>query len=161
MFLKFNIKLIPKWISREQNELADYYSKTKDTDNWSIDNDSFRFINNLYGPFTVDRFANNLNQKLKCFNSKFYYPGTSHVNAFTDDWSNDLNWLYPPILNIGSAILHLKLYKAKGALLVPVWSSSYFWPLIYPNGKQIADFIKDFIIIEPLYYLEAADSAFN
>ena len=89
MFLKFNIKLSPKWISREQNELADYYSKTKDTDNWSIDNDSFRFINNLYGPFTVDRFANNLNQKLKCFNSKFYCPGTSHVNAFTEDWSSD------------------------------------------------------------------------
>ena len=66
---KLNIKLIPQWIPREQNELADYYSRIKDTDNWSIDNDSFRFINNLYGKsFTVDRFANNLNQKLKCFN---------------------------------------------------------------------------------------------
>ena len=45
---KFNIKLIPQWIPREQNELADYYTRIKDTDNWSIDNDSFRFINNLY-----------------------------------------------------------------------------------------------------------------
>ena len=128
-FSKFNVKLIPQWIPREQNELADYYSRIKDTDNWSIDNDSFRFINNLYGPFTVDRFANNLNRKLKCFNSKFYCPGTSHVNAFTDDWSNDLNWLCPPISSIGSVIRHLKLCKAKGALLVPVWPSSYFWLL--------------------------------
>ena len=99
---KFNIKLIPQWIPREQNELADYYSRRKDTDNWSIDNDSFRLINNLCGPFTVDRFANNLNRKLNCFNSKYYCRGTSHVNAFTNDWSNDLNWLCPPISSIGS-----------------------------------------------------------
>ena len=58
-------------------------------------------------------------------------------------------------------ISHLKLCKAKGALLVPVWLSSYFWPLIYPNGKQMADFIKDFIIIESFYYSEATDSVFN
>ena len=56
---------------------------------------------------------------------------------------------------------HLKLCKAKGALLVPVWPSSYFWPLIYPNGKQMANLIKDFIIIERLYYSEVADSVFN
>ena len=81
---------IPQWIPREQNEIADYYSRIKDTDNWSIDNDSFRFINNLYGPFTVDRFVNNLNRKLRCFNSRYYCPGTSHVNAFTDDSSNEM-----------------------------------------------------------------------
>ena len=46
---KFNIKLISQWIPREQNELADYYSRKKETDNWSIGNYSFRLINNLYG----------------------------------------------------------------------------------------------------------------
>ena len=78
------------------------------------------FTNNLYEPFTVERFTNNLNRKLKCFNSKYYCPGTFHVNAFTDDWSNDLNWLCPPILSMGSAMRHLKLCKAKETLLVPV-----------------------------------------
>ena len=72
---KFNIKLIPQQIPREQIELADYYSRIKDTDNWTIDDDSFKLINNLYRSFTVDRFANNLNRKLKCFNSKHYCPG--------------------------------------------------------------------------------------
>ena len=58
-------------------------------------------------------------------------------------------------------IRDLKLCKAKGALLVLVWPSSYFWPLKYPNEKQMVDFIKDFIIIERFYYSEAADSVFN
>ena len=154
---KSNIKLIPQWITREQNELAYYYSRIKNTDNWSNGNDSFRFINNLCGSFTVDRFADNLNKKLKCFNSKIFCPGTSHVNAFTDDWSSGLNWLCPPLSSIGSVIRDLKLCKAKGTLLVPVWPSSYFWPLIYPNEKQMADFI----IIERFYYSETADSVFN
>ena len=52
-------------------------------------------------------------------------------------------------------IRHLKLCRSKGSLLVPVWPSSYFCPLIYQNGKQMAD------IIEPLYYSETVDSVFN
>ena len=42
-----------------------------------------------------------------------------------DDWSDDLNWLCPPIWSIGSEIRHLKFCKAKGTLLVRVWRSSY------------------------------------
>ena len=68
-----------------------------DMDNWSIDNESFNTISNTYGPFSVDRFANNLNKKVNKFNSKHFCPGTSHVSAFTDDWSRDHNWLCPPI----------------------------------------------------------------
>ena len=79
--------------------------------------------------------------------------------SFTDDWSIDLNWLCPPISSIGSVLRHLKLCKTKEA--INVWPSSHFWPIIYPNGKQMADFIKDFIIIERFYYPEAADSVFN
>ena len=73
----------------------------------------------------------------------------------------DLNCLCPPVSSIGSAIRHLKFSKAKGTLLVPVWPSSYFWPIIYPTGKQMTDLIKYLIIIEPFYYSEAADSVFN
>ena len=40
--------------------------------------DNLTFVQSL--TLTVDRFANNLNRKLKYFNSKFYCPGTSHVH---------------------------------------------------------------------------------
>ena len=43
---KFSIKLIPQWIPREQNELADYYNRIKDAINWTIDNDIFKLIIN-------------------------------------------------------------------------------------------------------------------
>ena len=62
---KFSIKSISQWITREQNELADCYRRIKETDHWSIDYDSFRLVNNLYDPFTVNKFENNLYQRLK------------------------------------------------------------------------------------------------
>ena len=155
---RFSIKLIPQWIPRKQNYLTDFYSRMNDTDNWSIDNESFNIISNKYGPFSVDRFANNLNKKVNKFNSKYFCPGTSHVNTFTDDRSRDHNWLCPPISWIGSVLRYLILCKARGALLIPIWPSSYYWPVIYPDGDKMVDFVKQYIVIEPFYSAEVHES---
>ena len=157
----FNIKLIHQWISKGQNYLADFYSRMNDTDNCSIDNENFNIISNKYGPFSVDRFANNLNKKVNKFNSKYFCPGTLHVNAFTDEWSRDHNWLCPPISCIGSVLRHLILSKARGTLLVPIWPSSYYWPLIYPDGDQMANFVKQYIVTELFYSAEVGELVFN
>ena len=53
------------------------------------------------------------------------------------------------------------LCKARDALLVPIWPSSYYWPLIYPGGDQMADFVKQYIVIEPFYSEEVRESVFN
>ena len=70
---------------KEQNHIADFYSRINDTNNWSIDDGSFNIINYKYGPFSVDKIANNLNKKLNKFKSKRFCPETSHFNSFTDD----------------------------------------------------------------------------
>ena len=109
--------------------------------NWSINNESFNIISNKYGPYSADRFANNLNKKVNKFNS--------HVNAFTDDWSGYYNWLCSSISCIGSVLRHLILCKSKGALFVPTWPSFYHWPLIYTDWDQMANFATQNIVIEP------------
>ena len=83
LFSAYNIKLIPQWISCEQNELADHYSRTNDKENWTIDEGSLELIGDLYGPFKIDRFAGNFNHKVEKFISKDYCPGTLQVNTFT------------------------------------------------------------------------------
>ena len=129
-----DIKITPEWVPRENNYEADFYSKFEDTDDWAIDKECFEYINKCFGPLTVDRFANERNKKLHRFNSRYFCPGTAHVNCFTADWSDDNNWLCPPVSLIGSAIRHLRMCKGTGTLLVPFWESSYFWPLICPDG---------------------------
>ena len=159
--VKNNINLQPNWVPREMNRVADYYSKYNDTDDWSIDNYSFNILSNRFGPFTVDRFADNFNRKTLRFNSKFYCPQTESVNCFTNDWSNENNYLCPPISLIGSTIRHLKLCEAKGTLIVPVWPSAYYWPLLYPSGNSLATFIRDFYVFEPHYFSSCNDSVFK
>ena len=55
--LLYNIKLVTKWISRSQNTKADNLSKIIDTDNWSIDDKSFRNIN---APSVLTEFQTNI-----------------------------------------------------------------------------------------------------
>ena len=109
----------------------------------------------------VDRFADEENKKLERFNYRFYCPGTSHVNSFTADWSETNNWLSPPVSLIGATIRHLKLCKGVGTLLVPLWESSYFWPIICPNGVQFADFVKGVLIVNPNYKSYSDNEIFN
>ena len=71
----------------------------------------------MYGTFSVDRFAKKTVNKS---NSKYFCPGTSHINAFTDEWSRDRNWLFPSKSCIGSVLRYLILCKARGALPVPI-----------------------------------------
>ena len=43
--------------------IADHYSKLRDTDDWSIDHQTFQDIDDRFGKFTIDRFADNVNTK--------------------------------------------------------------------------------------------------
>ena len=62
---------------------------------------------------------------------------------------------------IGSVLRHLILCKARGTRLVPVWPSSYYWPLIYPDGDNIVNFVKQYIVMGPFYSAEVREWVFN
>ena len=52
--IRNDIIVVPKWIPRDQNTLADNYSRLEDIGDWSIDSKTFCFINSRFGPFTVE-----------------------------------------------------------------------------------------------------------
>ena len=54
--LKSNIRVEPEWIPREENELADV-----DYDDYTLHPAVFRWLDSVWGPHTVDRFANSTN----------------------------------------------------------------------------------------------------
>ena len=69
--LCYDIEIFHRWIPREENDIADKISKLSDNDNWSIDSATFNLIRKVFGEFTVDRFADNINSKVRRFNSKY------------------------------------------------------------------------------------------
>ena len=101
------------WMPREQNTQADYLSRILDIDDWVISTEFFHFINEIWGPHSVDIFASSNNAKTKLFNSLYWNPGYLGVSLFNSDWSHDVNWFVPTVPLASRAINHLVKCKAK------------------------------------------------
>ena len=80
--------------------------------------------------FTIGRFENNENEKTEKFNSEYWCPGKSDVNAFTISWSGENNYLVPSIYLIPRVIPHIKQSSCKGVLVLLYWLSAAYWSLI-------------------------------
>ncbi|VDH94313.1 Hypothetical predicted protein [Mytilus galloprovincialis] len=61
-------------------------SRRSDCDDWEVQDEIFTYLDHLWGPHNADRFAHDYNTKCKHFNSKYWCPGTSGIDAFTVDW---------------------------------------------------------------------------
>jgi hypothetical protein len=131
-----------EWIPRDLNVQADFYSKIFDFDDWSVALHMFCFFNQKWGPFSIDRFADSNNHQLDNFNSRFWTPGSKGVFAF--DWSKDNNWLVPPIHLVCRVLNHLRICKGTGVLIVPLWRSALFLPLLWDfDGNKFNSFVVD------------------
>lgn len=144
--LKFSISLEVEWIPRNQNQIADIYSKIFDFDDWFVSDLYFNYFNKAWGPYTCDLFADSNNRKLANFYSPYWCPGTSGVDAFAQNWSEFNCWIVPPVKLISRSISHLFTCKGQGTLVIPKWTSSPFWPLLWSfNDQRFKYFVKDVI----------------
>ena len=99
--------------------------------------------NKRWGPFTIDRFADSSNSHLPWFSSKFACPGTEGIDAFTQFWGADNNYLVPPVSRVSQVIHHMEYCKATGVLVIPFWCSAAFWPQLIDTPVLFKNFIKE------------------
>ena len=143
--IKYFIVLQVKWIPWHKKQIADALSKYYDFDDWETTDTLLHYLNRLWGPFTIDRFAKNKNANLKKFSSKFWCPNTSQVDAFTKGRENDNNYLVPTTYLVPKAIKHLQSSKGQGTLVVPFWPSASFWPFLQSYAsKDFNSYVVDF-----------------
>ena len=135
------IRLEMAWIPREKNQQADYLSRLVDHDDWMVNPHIFQWIDSVWGPDTIDRFATHYNRHLPRFNSRFWNPDTEAVDAFTCNWSGENNWLCPPIYLIPRVLRHAANPKAVATLVVPEWISSPYWLMLCPDGLHLSGFV--------------------
>jgi hypothetical protein len=143
-----SISLSVEWIPRELNEAADLASREAevvDTDDWQISDEFFHILNNMWGPLTIDIFANSYNKKLERLFSLYHAPGSAGVDVFTHNWQGENCLLVPPVSIAGRALLHLKLCKARGVLIVCFWPSAHYWPMLLDD---FSCFITDFLVLK-------------
>ena len=136
------ISIILRWIPRCQNELADFIRLLIMMTGTSLLNFSNISIN-YRGPHTIDRFADFRNRKISRYNSRFWNPGCEAVDAFSQNWSGENNWLVPPVYLIASTVRHLLASKAPGTLIAPAWPSAPFWPLLYKSPTEFQPYVSE------------------
>ena len=86
-------------------------------------------------------FADAYNHQIDRIHSRFWCPGTLAVDTFTVNWEDEICWLVPPLYLVTRALKHAEHCKAKGTLVVPLWKSAVFWPVVCPDGVHLAPFV--------------------
>ena len=97
LMLQYQIHIEPSWITKEQNQYAEYLSRIIDYGDRQLNPTVFSMLDSMFGPITIDRFANAHNTQLMHFKSHYWNPGSKAVDAFTVNWAGEKNWLCPLI----------------------------------------------------------------
>lgn len=144
-----DIELHSNWIPRSENKIADSLSRCSDSDDWSVLDEIFVSLDKKWGPHTCDRFASDYNTKCSTFNSRFWCPGTSAVDAMKQNWALHNNWLVPPPRLLLLVIAKIVRDQCTCTLLVPEWRSAPFWPMLFQRDGFKSDFITDYTRLPP------------
>ena len=129
--LLHKISLEIQWIPRSEVQRADYISRLIDTDDWQISTQFFELLEELWGPHSLDCFANYYNAKLPKFYSRFWNPGCAGVDYFVQPIRNENCLVVPPVCLISRALQYMFSQEAVGTvIIVPFWPSASFWPFI-------------------------------
>ena len=145
---EYDIVIDMEWIPQSDNEVADYLSKIVDFDDWGVKVCYFHSLNSIWGPFTVDYFANSVNAEVPRFYSLFFQPGCLGVDALAFDWGGENCWLVPAVYLIPRVLVHFLNCKSRGVLVVPFWPSSLFWPYLIQGNGAYKSFVVDFLFVQ-------------
>jgi len=120
-----------EWISRNKNEYADFLSKYRDRADWRLHRSVFEYLDTLWGPHTIDRFAASHNTHCDRFNSRYTDPGAEAIDAFRQNWSGENNYCNPDFNDIARVVEHARRHRADITLVFPGWKAqSWYGPLI-------------------------------
>ena len=120
-----NISMSIQWIPRELNERSDYLSHCRDSDYWSVQELVFKYLDEKWGPHTIDRFASFNNTQCTRFNSRWWVPGKLAVDALGQFWGKpEVNWAVPPLRLIPQILKKIEKENAICTLIVPEWPSA-------------------------------------
>ena len=112
-------------------------------DDWYLNLSVFALLTSIWGPHTVDRFADYHNCQLPRFNSRCWSPGLEAVDTSTTNWSAESNWWCPPVALIPRVITHVQACGARGTLIVPEWQTPPFWAVLHSTLERFADFVLE------------------
>ena len=107
-------------------------------------------------------FANDYNCKLPVYCSRFWDIRSSAVDAFSLQWSGFNGWYVPPVCLVSKVLQYMQQCKAYGTVIVPLWRSASFWPLLCPSGKDFIPNVVSYVYLptEKSFYTPGKSKTF-
>ena len=134
---------------RSAENPVDAPSRLKGWDEWRLCQALFDKVSADCGPYTVDRFASAHTALLPRYNSMWADPAAEGlVNAFSNDWRGERNWIHPPIDLLDDVCLKLREEPCCATVVAPHWPGrSWHRDLkelcvrmqVLPNAQELAD----------------------
>lgn len=126
---QYEIELDTFWLSREELQIRDVDSLSKevDTGDYKLSTADFKFLEELYGPFSVDMFASTFSYQFRPFVARIACSQAAAVDAFTLDWGTaGFLFLHPPVGVVTRVLRYAEMCGAVGLLVVPFWPGAIF-----------------------------------
>lgn len=118
----FDITLSATYLAGCLNVEADYLSRLSTQYEWTLHPNLFRYLDRIWGPHTMDRFANMGNHVLPRYNSRFMDPLCSGVDALAQsDWESENNYVNPPFRLLNQVLDKIIMSKARATVIAPAW----------------------------------------
>jgi len=127
--LSRKITLRAEHIPGRLNVIADAESRAKpDAADWKLDSGVFKLLNQSFGPFTVDLFANRNNAQLERFYSYLPDPLAEQFDALVQPWREEKAYAFPPFNLISKCLKKISLEGATILIVCPVWPAQACYP---------------------------------
>ena len=115
------ISITCKHVAGVQNE-ADYWSRVQDKHDWMLNPTLLRFIDRVFGPHTIDRFASLKSAQLSRFNSRYAEPLSEGVDALAQqNWEYENNFVNAPFCLMDKVVDTIIYQNALATVIAPWW----------------------------------------
>ena len=136
-----NIWVTAAYLPGEQNVEADAQSRLiHENTEWSLNQDVFNQLCELWGKPEVDLFASRINYKLKPYCSWKPDPGAEVVDAFSISWHHMFVYAFPPFSLIGRVLRKIQYEKTKAILIIPLWPTQHWF-------SKVTHMLVDFPVV--------------
>lgn len=137
-----DITLRARYIRSAANVWADKLSREMDSSDWQLNPCIFQYLDDRWGPHTIDRFATANNALVPRFNSELFDPQSLGVDALSrddQDWKRELNWCNPPWHLLEDVVLKLRNSGGRATVLAPRWTDKLFYQLLQELASEAID----------------------
>ena len=120
--IRNNISIQAKHLAGRLNVEADRLSRLPAKYEWFIHPRLFAYIDRLFGPHSIDRFASILTRQTNRYNSLYWDPETEGVDALhQNNWINEMNFVNAPFRLLPKVIRHIQQTGSEATVIAPHW----------------------------------------